>query len=69
MQEPFDMSFSCEYPLKLGDENDDVDMDNIDAYLYLEDEYHDLSMLDGTGQLSNGEMCSNLYIVIASNLL
>lgn len=41
--------------LPLVDEDDDIDVDEVDIYLHLDDEGHDSSTPDGSGQSSYGE--------------
>lgn len=43
------MSCSCGCPQQLVDENNNVDVDKIVAYLHLEDRDSDLSMTYGAG--------------------
>lgn len=43
-----DTSSSQEHPPQLVHEDDDVDVDNLNAYPLLEDEDYDLPMLDAT---------------------
>lgn len=56
-------------PLDLVDLDDDADMDDIDAYLYLAHEDRDLPMHDEVGQSLHREWWPNHHIITASIFL
>lgn len=56
-----DVSSSCEHPLQLVDEDNDVDKDYIDTYLHIEHEDRDLSTLMKLGTHAMGGLSQSSH--------